>query len=257
MAAVVVNYNTRDLLRSCLESVRAEGMAEVVVVDNASTDGSPGMVRSEFPEVRLLANRHNPGYAGGANQGIAACRAPYVLLLNGDTQLRPGAAAALAGWLDRHPRAALAGPRLVNPDGSLQSSCYPYLTPLNVLVLNTWLNRAARLLPGLRRRYLPTWRGTPAQAGCWVKGAALAIARVPVKADIGLVRADIASFRREVKLELIGIEERFDLKLEGLEHRLTATFRGELIVQTRSFIFTMVATVATMGSLVVAAASLN
>ena len=78
-----------------------------------------------------------------------------------------------------------------------------------------------------------------------------------LKVDIGLVKADIASFRREVKLELTGIEERFDLKLEGLEHRLTATFRGEMIVQTRSFIFTMVATVATMGSLVVAAASLN
>lgn len=173
MAAVVVSYNTRDLLRSCLESIRGGGIAEVVVVDNASTDGSPGMVRSEHPGVRLIANRHNPGYGGGANQGIAACRAPYVLLLNSDTLLEPGAAARLAAWLDRHPRCAVAGPRLLNPDGSLQSSCFPWLTPFNVLALNTWLNRLARLLP----RFRPTWRGTPARAGHWVKGAALAIRR--------------------------------------------------------------------------------
>lgn len=173
MAAVVVNYNTRDLLRSCLESVREEGIAEVVVVDNASTDGSPGMVRSEHPGARLIANRHNPGYGGGANQGIAACSAPYVLLLNSDTLLGPGSAARLAGWLDRHPRCAVAGPRLLNPDGTLQSSCFPWLTPFNVLALNTWLNRAVRLLP----RFRPTWRGTPARDGHWVKGAALAIRR--------------------------------------------------------------------------------
>ena len=173
IAAVVVNYNTRDLLRSCLESIRGEGVPEVVVVDNASTDGSPDMVRSEFPEVQLIANRHNPGYGGGANQGIAACRAPCVLLLNSDTILTPGAPAQLAAWLDRHSRAAIAGPRLLNPDGTLQSSCFPYLTPFNVLVLNTWLNRLARLLP----RFRPTWRGSPSRKGHWVKGAALAIRR--------------------------------------------------------------------------------
>ena len=173
IAAVVVSYNTRDLLRSCLESIRGEGLSEVVVVDNASTDGSPEMVQSEFPEVHLIANRHNPGYGGGANQGIAACRAPYVLLLNSDTLLGPGAPARLAAWLDRHSRAAIAGPRLLNPDGTLQSSCFPYLTPFNVLVLNTWLNRLGRLLP----RYRPTWRGTPSRDGHWVKGAALAIRR--------------------------------------------------------------------------------
>ncbi|MEA2562774.1 MAG: hypothetical protein QOH06_4278 [Acidobacteriota bacterium] len=173
IAAVVVNYNTRDLLRSCLESIRGEGLPEVVVVDNASTDGSPEMVQSEFPEVRLIANRHNPGYGGGANQGIAACTAPYVLLLNSDTFLDRGAPAQLAAWLDRHPRAAIAGPRLLNPDGTLQSSCFPYLTPFNVLVLNTWLNRPARALP----RFRPTWRGTPSRNGHWVKGAALAIRR--------------------------------------------------------------------------------
>ena len=156
LSIVVVSYNTRDLLRSCLESIRAEEIAEVVVVDNASTDGSPGMVAAEFPAARLIANRHNPGYGGGANQGIAACGAPFVLLLNGDTVLHPGAAARLADWLGRHPRCAVAGPRLLNPDGTLQSSCFPWLTPFNVLALNTWLNRLVRRLPRFRSGIDPT-----------------------------------------------------------------------------------------------------
>lgn len=177
IAVVVVNYNTRDLLRECLESVRAEGMSEILVVDNASQDGSAGMVRELFPEVRLIARTDNPGYGAAANQGIAACAAPSVLLLNSDTRLEPGAAAALARHLEENPRAGIVGPRLLNPDGTFQSSCFPFLTPLNVLVLNTWLNRAARAVPGWRNRFLPTWKGTPSRAGHWVKGAALAIRR--------------------------------------------------------------------------------
>jgi GT2 family glycosyltransferase len=177
LAVVVVNYNTREHLRECLESVRAEGMAEVHVVDNASQDGSADMVRDLFPEVRLIVRTDNPGYAAAANQGIATCEAPLVLLLNSDTRLQPGAAAALARYLEDNPRAGIAGPRLLNPDGALQSSCFPFLTPLNVLVLNTWLNRAARAVPGWRDRFLPTWTGAPSRAGHWVKGAALAIRR--------------------------------------------------------------------------------
>jgi N-acetylglucosaminyl-diphospho-decaprenol L-rhamnosyltransferase len=173
LAVVIVNYNTRELLRACLESVLAEGVAEVVVVDNASRDGSAAMVREDFPAVRLIAREDNPGFGAGANQGIAACAAPHALLLNSDTRLEPGAATALARYLDENPRAGIVGPRLLNPDGTLQSSCFPFLTPFNVLALNTYVNRAVRALP----RFRSTWRGTPRRAGCWVKGAALAIRR--------------------------------------------------------------------------------
>lgn len=176
-AAVVISYETRDLLRACLETVREEGPAEAVVVDNASRDGSAEMVRAGFPEVRLLARTDNPGYGAASNQGIAACRAPYVLLLNSDTRLRPGTLAALGWELDRHPRAAIVGPRLVNPDGSRQPSCFPFLTPFNVLAMNTYLNRLVRHAPGLRRRFRPVYSLIPAGAVPWVKGAALAIRR--------------------------------------------------------------------------------
>lgn len=202
LAVVVVNYNTRDLLRECLESVREQGagaVAEVWVVDNASQDGSAEMVRELFPEVRLIARTDNPGYGAAANQGIAACAAPSALLLNSDTRLLPGAAAALARHLEENPRAGIIGPRLLNPDGTFQPSCFPFLTPLNLLALNTWLNRAARAIPGWRSRFLPTWKGTPSRAGHWVKGAALAIRRESFAA-VGGFDEDYFMYSEEVDL---------------------------------------------------------
>jgi hypothetical protein len=176
-AVVVVNHETRDLLRACLETVREEGPGEVVVVDNASGDGSAALVRGGFPAVRLVANAANPGYGAAANQGIAACQAPYVLLLNSDTRLRPGTLAALGRELDRHSRAAIVGPLLLNPDGARQPSCFPFLTPFAVLAMNTYLNRVVRHAPGLRQRFRPVYFPLPAGEVPWVKGAALAIRR--------------------------------------------------------------------------------
>ena len=109
VSVVIVNHETREHLRACLESVRAEGPGEIVVVDNASTDGSAGMVRAAFPEVRLIENEGNPGYSAAVNQGVALCRSPFILLLNSDTRVRPGALEALGRELDQHPRAAVVG----------------------------------------------------------------------------------------------------------------------------------------------------
>ena len=177
VAVVVVNYDTRDHLRACLTTIRVEAPREVIVVDNASSDDSAGMVRAEFPEVMLHANTTNHGYGAAANQGIHACRASYVLLLNSDTRLQPGALSAMGDYLDLHPRVAIAGPLLRNPDGTRQPSCFPFLTPLNVLVLNTVLCELVGFLPFLRGRFLPAWQHDSACAVPWVKGAALAIRR--------------------------------------------------------------------------------
>src|SRR4030095_10427800 len=125
IAVVVVNYNTLQHLRACLATVQSERPSEVVVVDNASSDGSVEMVRSEYPWVTLHANRKNLGYGAAANQGVASCTAPYVLLLNDDTLLESGGLRKLSVYLDRHPRAAIVGPRLVNPDGSPQPAWFP------------------------------------------------------------------------------------------------------------------------------------
>src|SRR5215204_3393022 len=109
----IINHNTRGELQACLGSLEQGKAAKVVVVDNCSSDGSVEMVRSNFPWVTLWANRNNLGYGAAANQAIAGCRTPYVLLLNSDTCLQSGALEALGGYLDQHPRVALVGPRLV------------------------------------------------------------------------------------------------------------------------------------------------
>lgn len=177
MAVAVVSHDTKDLLRDCLASVTPEAPAEIVVVDNASTDGSPDMVRAHFPQVVLTANRDNPGYGAAANQAIAATHAPYVLLLNADTRLEPGALRALSDYLDGSPDVGLVAPKLVNPDGSPQPSAFPQPTPFNTLVLNTYLLDVVRWLPGIRRRFAFAWSVPAAGPSAWVKGAALACRR--------------------------------------------------------------------------------
>ena len=134
LAIVILNYNTAALLRACLRSVQTSAHAlrvEVVVVDNASTDGSAALVRTEFPEVRLIANAANVGYSAGNNVGLRSlgfepALAPlprYVLLLNPDTVLPPGALAAMVRFMDEHPTIGAAGPRVRRLDGSLDRAC--------------------------------------------------------------------------------------------------------------------------------------
>ena len=128
LSIIIVSWNTRQLLEQCLASIFAhppDGDFEVLVVDNHSDDGSAGMVKARFPQVQLIENQANTGFARGNNQAIRRSRGEYILLLNPDTVVKPGALRELAAYLDEHPTAGAAGPRLFNPDGSLQASCSP------------------------------------------------------------------------------------------------------------------------------------
>jgi GT2 family glycosyltransferase len=127
LSIVIVNWNTRELLANCLESIynsHPRFPFEVIVVDNASSDGSAEMVRELFPKVRLLENRENAGFAKATNQGINLLDSEYVLLLNPDTLVLSDALQVLVDFMDAHQEAGAAGSRILNPDGSLQTSCY-------------------------------------------------------------------------------------------------------------------------------------
>ncbi len=176
-ATVIVSYNTRIPLKECIASALQEGAEPVVVVDNASSDGTAAMVRTAFPRVLLHANQTNRGYGAAANQGIASCSAPYVMVLNGDARLAPGALRALARRFDEHPEVAVVGPRLLNLDGSLQPSCYAFPGSLKWVFDNDVSSGLTRRLPFLRDRLLRVWRHDRERAVPWVKGAALAIRR--------------------------------------------------------------------------------
>jgi len=124
-AAILVNYNAGGELVRALRSIADELAGqpwEAVVVDNASVDGSAASVAAFAPEVRLLQNSSNAGFARAVNQGLAASRAPLVLIMNPDCRLTAGSVMTLRAVLARHPDCAIAGPRILNPDGSLQGS---------------------------------------------------------------------------------------------------------------------------------------
>ncbi len=121
----VVSYNTVDLLRQCLNSLFANTAGldyEVVVVDNVSADGSADMVRREFPQVRLIANTVNVGFAAANNQAFKEANADYIFLMNPDAVIRPGAIVNAVAFMDAHPEAGMCGGRIRNPDGGLEPS---------------------------------------------------------------------------------------------------------------------------------------
>lgn len=151
VSVVILNYNTRDDLRTCLRSVETDlsDELEVFVVDNASDDGSATMVAAEFPWVRLIRAERNGGYAYGNNLAIRQARGDFVLLLNPDAMVPPGAIAALRDYLIAHPEAAVVGPRVLRPDGSLDLACrrsFPTLEVSSYRILGL-----SKLFPRSRR----------------------------------------------------------------------------------------------------------
>jgi N-acetylglucosaminyl-diphospho-decaprenol L-rhamnosyltransferase len=154
LSVVVLSWNTADLLRLCLRSLRADAPArprEVIVVDNGSHDDSPDMVAREFPGVTLIRNRENLGYAEGNNVGARAATGRFLCLLNSDTEVRPGALDRLVEFLELHPEYAAVGPRLVNPDGTVQRACMRFPGLFVGLTFDMWW---ARFPPG---RWVDDW----------------------------------------------------------------------------------------------------
>jgi GT2 family glycosyltransferase len=150
LSIVIVNWNTRDLLLGCLRSIAAHPPRrsyELWVVDNGSCDGSVAAVQRLHPTVHLIANPDNRGFAAANNQALRASSGRYVLLLNSDTEVLPGALEAMCAYLDDQPEVGAVGCRLNNADGSAQRSCWrgcPGLRSATIDGLYLW-----RLFPGL------------------------------------------------------------------------------------------------------------
>ncbi|MCL5996874.1 MAG: glycosyltransferase [Chloroflexi bacterium] len=198
LSVVIVSWNTCDLLAQCLASIYANPPLcafEVFVVDNASSDGSPAMVRERFPKVRLIENLQNVGFACANNQAIRHSTARLVLLLNPDTEVRAGALQALADFIDAHPLTGAAGARLLNPDGTLQASCYPEPT----LSRELWRLFHLDLIAAYGVYHMTDWDTITTRPVDIVLGACLLIRRQALD-QVGLLSEDYFMYTEELDL---------------------------------------------------------
>jgi len=185
VAVVVVSFESREEVLACLDSVarHAGCPVETVVVDNASSDRTAEAVRERHPEVRILANAVNVGFAGACNQGLAASSAPFVLFLNPDAELEAGALPTLLARLSARPDLGVVAPRIRRPDGTVEVSTGRDLTPLS-----EWRQR--RLVRGAARGDATALAEAAARHSVehepdWVSGAALLARRAALEAVAG------------------------------------------------------------------------
>lgn len=193
VSAVVVNWNGGSALVECLASLFASddpggGDLEVILVDNASTDGSQREAIAAFPQARLIQNDENEGFARGGNRALRLARGAFVLLLNPDVVLAAPAVATLLTFLTAHPEAAIAGPLVLDPDGRRQGSARRDPSPWTGL-----FGRSAvltRMFPGnpLSRRELPGmgYAGDAPMPVDWLAGACLMVRRAAYE-EVGLL----------------------------------------------------------------------
>ena len=195
LSIVIVHWNGIELLRNCLTSISEHVLptledCEVIVVFNGSTDGSQEMCQQQFPWVRQIPNNANFGFSAGNNQGIRASRGEYILLLNNDTIVLPDTIQKLVSYLDMHPDVGIVGPKLLNPDGSLQRSCshFPSLWRLlgNALFLHKLFPRT-RVFGGSGMTY---WDYSDTRHVDWLMGACMLV-RKRVFDEVGLL--DVSS----------------------------------------------------------------
>lgn len=208
VSIVILNYNTRDLLRQTLSSIDSKVPFEVIVVDNASSDGSVGMVKKEFPHVKLIEAKSNDGFAAGNNQGVRSARGENIMLLNSDTQFVGDSLSPLVQYFDQKPLVGVVTPKLITPDGRIDWSCHRgFPTIWNSL---TYFSKIYKFFPSWSRLggYHQTWKNlSKAHEVDVVSGAAMLI-------------------KREVWDQVGSLDERFFMYAEDIDYCLRVKQAG-------------------------------
>ncbi len=232
LAIVIVSYNSRRDLDGCLASLTQAPPRvthEIVVVDNASTDGTPEHLRTRWPAIRLIEAGTNAGFSRANNIGIRATTSELVLLLNPDTLVAPGAVDALVRVLEDDSSAAIVGPRIVDGDGRAELSFGRMISPLAEVRQKILVRGHARALPGISGRVdRMTRRSGPVD---WVSGACLLIRRPDLEA-VGLLDERFFLYTEDVDLcAAVRARGRRVLFVAGIEivHR-----RGRSVASARS-----------------------
>ena len=193
LSVVVVTWNSRAHVLDCLRSLERGREAlsmEVLVVDNASSDGTPALVRECAPWARVIETGANLGYAGGVNRGLAASSGEAVLVLNPDCVVGADALVVFRAWMRDHPRCAIVGPRIMNPDGSVELSARSFPSAaaflFNRYSLLTWIWPRN---PWSRRYLLSDWDHASPRSVDWVSGACMWVRRAAIEQAGGMDEA--------------------------------------------------------------------
>lgn len=184
VSVIIITYNSADVIRPCLDALAAQrfsGTCEVIVVDNASRDGTADRVRREYPDVVLLAQADNLGYSRGVNVGIRRARGRYFFILNPDTVVRPDALQRLYEYAQAHPEAGIVGPRLEFHDGTVQYSCRRFYTLRVLLLRRTPLGRLMPNSRAVREHLMQDFDHATTRPVDWVLGAAMFVRRDAVE----------------------------------------------------------------------------
>jgi GT2 family glycosyltransferase len=197
LSITIVDGSSQDMLRNCLLSLytgATDVEFDVIVVDNATRNGCVEMLAEEFPQATVLENDFRRGFAANQNQAIRICTGGYILLLNDDTIVKPGALQAMCDFLDRHAKVGAVGCRLENPNGTLQKSCYRFPSPERSIAENLLLTAAFPNNPwwGDYR----AWAHDEARSVDFVSGAALMVRREVVE-TVGLLDEDFFLYAEE------------------------------------------------------------
>ncbi len=180
LSIVILNYRSAGLVKYCLRGIAAHPPScpyEIIVVDNASRDAALGPVESAHPNVRFVPLAANRGYAAGNNAGLAASTGEYVLILNPDIVLFKDSINQLIQALERNEQIGMVGPKLLNPDRSLQYSCNRFYSPLTPLARRTVFGRSARGAELLRQDLMMDWDHASERDVDWLMGSAVLVRR--------------------------------------------------------------------------------
>ena len=178
ISIIIVSFNTRELLKNCLDSIyrNTKGLQyEVIVVDNRSEDGSAKMVCDNFPNARLILNTSNAGFAKANNTGFQHSHGDHLLFLNSDTLIRNNAITYLSDYLQKHPTVGVVGPKLLTADGTPTQSYQRFLDVAQLYLGAKWLRHVVDVTK-YRMNY-PRYQFTSDKQVEWLSGAALAIKR--------------------------------------------------------------------------------
>ena len=193
LSIIIVHYRNPALLKLCLNSILHPGSpeatsetTEIIVVDSATTRESRDMVRENFSKVKLIPVEYNTGYAKGVNIGINESSGKFILILNQDTVVSPGAIDKMVNFIKDRPDIGLLGPQILNLDGSIQNSCFRYYTPLLIPIRRTFIGRFKVFKKKVADFLMADADMNKLQAPDWISGAAMLTTREAVE-KVGLM----------------------------------------------------------------------